>query len=509
MKEGARGEPCGSPTTRPYASPAVEHSEAAQVAALVGAFGAALVVLGRGRLLPLAGIALLGVATALLGRSLVGDDDVELLLTTPAGIAVIAAGLAAAVLIALPLVHFPEATPVALLAVAPFRIPVELGDEEAFLLLPLYLVLAGSVLALAYRVLRGEVPVAIPRLLGLPLAAFVAFAAVSYLWTHDERQGGIALAFFLFPFVAGFGVVARSPLAAWTPRALAVTLVALGALFAAVGIWQAHTRTLFFSRDLEVANAYTTWFRVTSLFKDPSLYGRYLVVPIAVLLVLLWLRRGRPVEWVVIAAAIAFLFVGLYFSYSQSSFVALFVVTFAIALVGAGRRLRVVLVACAAAATLAAAGVAAQAVDGESAREITSGRSRLVEITLDAFRVNPVVGVGIGGQAQASAEANGRRSARRSASHTTPLTVLAELGVAGFALYGWVLGATAWALVLVTRQRRVLGLGLAAIFLVLFVHSLLYAGFFEDPLTWGVLGLAAAALASSSAPSPAPERLAH
>jgi hypothetical protein len=77
------------------------------------------------------------------------------------------------------------------------------------------------------------------------------------------------------------------------------------------------------------------------------------------------------------------------------------------------------------------------------------------------------------------------------------LTVLAELGIAGFALYAWVLGAAAWALVLVTRRRRLLGLGLAAVLSVLFVHSLLYAGFFEDPLTWGVLGLTAAVLASS------------
>jgi O-antigen ligase len=310
--------------------------------------------------------------------------------------------------------------------------------------------------------------------------------------------------------VAGFGVVARTPLAAWLPRALAITLVALGALFAAVGLWQAHTRTLFFARDLEVANAYTTFFRVTSLFKDPSLYGRYLVVPIAVLLVVLLFRRGKTVDWVLIAALVAFLFAGLYFSYSQSSFVALFVVTFAIAVVGSGRRLRLVLAACALAATLAAAGFAAAAVEGQSAKEVTSGRSRLVEITLDAFRVNPAVGVGIGGQPIASARENGRRTSRRSASHTTPLTVLAELGVVGFGLYAWLLGATAWALWLVTRRRRILGLGLAAVLSVLFVHSLLYAGFFEDPLTWGVFALTAAVLGTApETTSPQPKRLAH
>ena len=127
----------------------MEHSDAAQVAALVGALGAAFVLLGRERVLPIAGLALLGAASALLGRSLVGD--VELLLTSPAGIAIIAAGIAAAVLIAAPLTRYPEAAPVALLAVAPFRIPVGLGDEDAFLLLPLYLVLTASVIALASR----------------------------------------------------------------------------------------------------------------------------------------------------------------------------------------------------------------------------------------------------------------------------------------------------------------------------------------------------------------------
>jgi hypothetical protein len=482
----------------------VEHSDAAQIAALMGALGAALVALTRGRAGPLAGFALLGAATALIGRSLVGDDDLELLLTEPTGIGLLTVGGLAAVLLAVPLVRYPAAAPVALLAVAPFRIPVELGDEKAFLLLPLYLVLASCVLALAFTMLRGFVPERPPLFLGLPVAALACFIAISFLWTHDERQGGIALAFFLFPFVAGFAVVARSPLTDWLPRALAATLVALGTLFAGIGLWQAQTRTLFFAPDLEVANAYTSFFRVTSLFKDPSLYGRYLVVPIAVLLVALCLRRGRPVEWGVLAAFVFLLFAGLYFSYSQSSFVALFVVTFAVALFGAGRRLRVLLLAVAAAATLAAAGFAAQAVDGESATEVTSGRSRLVSITLDAFKVNPIVGVGIGGQPRASADENGRRSARRSASHTTPLTVLAELGVVGFALYLVLLGAAAWALLQVARLDRLLGLGLAAVFLVLFVHSLLYAGFFEDPLTWGILGLASAVLTSSRAGQTSP-----
>jgi O-antigen ligase len=479
----------------------VEHTDAAQFAALLGGVGAPLVLLSRGRLrlLVLPGFALLGLGTAGLAWALVGDDDVELLLTEPTGLALLAVGVLAAGLGAIPFVRYPAIVPVAVLAVAPFRIPVELGEEEAFLLLPLYLVLSSTVLALAYRMLRGVRPPELPLLLALPLSAFVAFSALSYLWTWDERAGAIALAFFVFPFTAGLAVVASAPRAAWLTRALLVTLVTLGALFAAIGIWQAQTRTLFFARDVEVANAYTSFFRVTSLFKDPSLYGRYLVVPIAVLLVGILLRRARPVEWIAAAAAIAFLFWGLFYSYSQSSFVALFVVTFAVALVGVGRRLRIVLLVCAIVATLAAGAVAAESVDGRSARDVTSGRSRLVDVTLDAFEARPIAGVGIGGQPRASAEESGRGSPSRNASHTTPLTVLAELGVLGFALYLALLAASAWGLYLLARRERTLAVGLAAVLLALVVHSILYAGFFEDPLTWGVFGLIAAGIASGTA----------
>jgi hypothetical protein len=33
--------------------------------------------------------------------------------------------------------------------------------------------------------------------------------------------------------------------------------------------------------------------------------------------------------------------------------------------------------------------------------------------------------------------------------------------------------------------------GAAAVFLALFVHSLFYSGFFEDPIVWGVMAFAA------------------
>ena len=123
---------------------------------------------------------------------------------------------------------------------------------------------------------------------------------------------------------------------------------------------------------------------------------------------------------------------------------------------------------------------------------------------------HPLAGVGVGSQPLASHnEEHTKLGARKDASHTTPLTVLAELGIVGFAVYAWLLVVAARLLSRVVRERdRALGFCLAASFLVLVLHSLFYSGFFEDPITWGVLGVAAASLvglAVSGDAEPAPE----
>src|SRR2546429_5953269 len=151
-----------------------------------------------------------------------------------------------------------------------------------------------------------------------------------------------------------------------------------------------------------------------------------------------------------------------------------------------------------------AAFVAATAVN-DSARQATSGRTRLARVTWVVFTNHPVLGVGIGGQPQASRdEAKTQLSAKRDRSHTTPLTVAAELGVLGLGVYLALLAGATRLLVLLTRANRAPRLGAAAVFLTLLVHSLFYAGFFEDPIVWGVIGLAAWALLALPHRSPAP-----
>jgi hypothetical protein len=480
----------------------MDGSDAAYLAAILGALGCATLLVFRHRPALVASLAVVGAAEGLLAASVVPADDLRALVGSPLRVAAVVAGaffvLAAAGLLA----RFPAVVPVAVLAAAPFRVPVTLGDQEAFLLVPLYAVLAAAALALAWRALGAADLPALPGALALPAAAFVALSGISLLWTDDLRAGTIELLFFLFPFAVLVVCVGRGPFAPWLPRALVATVAALASVFAGIGLWQQWSGQLFFAPDLEVANAYTTYFRVTSLFKDSSLYGRELVVAVVVLLAVLWLGRLRL--WLG-AALIGFLFAGLYFSYSQSSMAALVVAVLAVSFLAADRVSRIVLAAGVLAVAASSAVLLATSVRDDSLQRLTSGRSSLVSTSTDVFVSHPVAGVGVGAQPLASrGESGGRRETERNASHTTPLTIAAELGALGLVAYAALLLGAARLLLAALRCERALGLTLGGVFVALLVHSLVYSGFFENPVTWGVLALAAAATDAARRPSEAP-----
>jgi hypothetical protein len=479
----------------------MEAADTAQAMAVVGALGAVLALVGRARAPLLAGLVLLAVAEAGLAAAAAGHGLDSLSGIRPATALLGIAALVPLVGLAFVFVSWPFLVTPFVLAAAPFRLPLDIGSEHRFFvavaetgqlgrLLPLYLVLGAAAIALATAMLRGLEPPPLPRIVAWPTAAFLAFASLSLLWSSAVDTGANLLAYFLLPFTLLVAVVARAPFPSWMPRALATIAIALGCLFATIGIWQAATeRLLFFAPKLEVANTYGAFFRVTSLFRDPSLYGRQVVLAAAVLLVCLWLRRIHPL---LAAALLAVLWAGLYFSYSQSSMVALAVVTVAVTL-AAGDRLarRIVLVASVLAVLVAGGFLAAEARD-ESARRVTSDRSRRVDVAAEVFRAHPVAGAGLGSQpTESQARAMRFGPAANFVSHTTPLTVAAELGAVGVALYLALLGSAAVALRDVTRLDRGLGLALGAVLLALVVHSLFYSGFFEDPITWLVLGLGA------------------
>lgn len=482
----------------------MEHQDLAYASAALGAIGAPVLLLARERFGLLAGAAAVSAAELGLGYALV-PGAVSSATGSAARLGLLAAGALAALALAAAFVRFPAAAPVALLVAAPFRFSAGLGGEQASLLLPLYVVLAAATAALVFRAVRGGTVPTAPLALAAPAAALVGLSGISLLWAHDPRAGSIELVFFYFPFAALFAVVARTALAAWSGRALAGALIGLTAILAVVGIVQSLTHTAFLAKEgVEYSNAYTSYFRVTSLFEDPNVYGRHLVLGIAVLLALVWLER---VGLVLGLGLIALLAAGLHASYSQTSFAAVFAAVLAIGLLAGDRQTRVVLTTSVVVVGVVGAVLFVSLTDGTSARRVTSDRLPLARVTAPVYVKHPFVGVGVGSQPLASREEEGaRRQKNRNVSHTTPLTVAAELGTVGLLAYLAFLAGLGWAILHAWRRNRALGLALAGCTVALVVHSIFYGAFFEDPFLWGTAALAAAAPSALPRPAPAPAR---
>ncbi len=484
-------------------------------AALVGSVGTLAFLLGRSRLLVAAGLLALGVAGALVAQDLL-PDGIEL--GSAVGLAALAVGAPLLALLAVLFVHRPAVLVPAVVGTAWLRWPFEIDTTDGLSiglgeagslgrLVPLYAVVAAAGIALLWRLARGEEPSVLPPVFAVPAALLSGLTILSLVWAYDPAAAEDRLVFFVLPFVCVLGLVARTPWQPWLPRVLAVEAVALAVLFAAVGLVESWTRTLiFYDPKVAVANEFTSYFRVTSLFADPSIYARHVALAIVVLVVCLWLGRIGVLAG---AALIAFLFAGIYVSYSQSTMVALAAAVCLVTFLAADARTRRIITVTA--AVLVVAGVAAfgaLVAAGYDPERLTSTRSTLVADTWRVFETHPIEGVGLASQPAASRDlTDGPRSARRNVSHTAPLTVAAELGIVGVALYAAFIAGAFLLLLRVRARDEALGLALLGVGTVLFVHSLSYGVFFDDPLVWAVLGIGAAAAGPGEAVLRAPAAL--
>ena len=294
----------------------------------------------------------------------------------------------------------PAALPVAVAAVLPFRVPATIGGETANLLVPLYgVIAAGAVAALVDR--RGDDagPARAPGVLTLErlLFGFVALYALQATYSSDLSQAVQNVAFFYIPFGILYLLLVRAP---WTPRLVAACLVVLAALallFCAVAFLQEATQHVFINDKLKVSNTYNTYFRANSLFFDPNIFGRFLVVvTLLVAAVAAWGSDRRQVRAAI--GVVVVLWAGLLTTLSQSSFGALLVGLVVLA-AARGRSRRAAAVAAGAmvitAAVLVAAAPGVLRLDPEQAgsvRKATSGRSELVQGAVDLFADRPALG---------------------------------------------------------------------------------------------------------------------
>ena len=458
-------------------------------------------------------------ALALCPLLVIGDQwhsaEVEALRDEPARAALLAllatGGCAALVVLFL---RLPRAVPLAVVATLPFRVPIHAGGEESNLLAPLYVVLAAAVIAAAITSRaaadadpRAGVPAAVLWLERM-LALFVVAYAFQALYSEDFSNAVKSACFFLVPFSVLFALMRDLRWDRPLLRAALIIIVAEALLFALVGFVELAVRELLWNPEVITSNEFHVYFRVNSLFWDPNVFGRYLALALVVLAaVVLWTRDRRQLG--IAAGVAAILFAALTLTYSQSSHVALLAGLATLAALRWSFRWTAALAVLAVAAAVAV--VVASGVSLDELNKDTGGREGLVTGGLDLFADRPLWGYGSGAFSEAFIRHVVGAVPPVSESHNEPITVAAEQGLAGLAVFIALLVAAFAALAYRLRESMP-GFGAAgpgdvaraavlAAFVALLVHTLSYAGFFEDPMGWLLLAVGAA-LTTASARSP-------
>ncbi|MBS1863718.1 MAG: O-antigen ligase family protein [Actinobacteria bacterium] len=473
-----------------------------------------------------------------------------------AGVAVVV-GVILVVALAYVFRRWPVALPLAVIGLLPFRIPLESGGESANLLVPLYVVIAAGVLA---AVVSPDPPPGERRLAWLPkaLAAFVFLYALQALYSDEFSKALQEICFFMIPFTLVYGLLREVEwdrrLLVWALGLIAAEATA----FVVVGSVEYLSRSLFWNEAVIRSNEFHTYFRVNSMFWDPNIYGRYLsLVLVVVTAVMLWIRRpsgnprarlaapdtlrgasssvaqmavpfGRPASYPrsvrpspaahadsrtdakerrafwTLTAAMLVLWLGLAQTFSQSSFVALLAgLAMLAALRWSWRWTLAVTIVGVIGGALVVLLVGGKSITPDRLNVDFSGRGHLISGGAELFSERPLWGYGSGSFQHAYSDHH--KGEPVTISHTEPVTVAAEQGLIGLVVYVtlvlvalWTMGAGLWARgpdrgpphVFIARTA------VLAAFVALLVHTMAYAGFFQDPITWVLMAIGASLAAS-------------
>jgi O-antigen ligase/polysaccharide polymerase Wzy-like membrane protein len=405
----------------------------------------------------------------------------------------------------------PVLLPLAIVFAIPFRVPLHAGGDTANLLVPLYLVIAAAVVATLLRDWNDPPTVHAPRALAYVLAAAVVLYALQALYSDDFSKGLQNVCFFFVPFTVAYRLLREVE---WDRRLLRWVLIVVGveaAAFVLVGSIEYLTGSLFWNDQIIRSNEFHTYFRVNSIFWDPNVYGRYLaLVTVIATAALLW-ARTREAFWL-LSGLILVLWIGLVPTFSQSSFLALLAGLAVLAAIRWSWRW-----------TLAAVGVGlvgavlvvllvggSGKITSDRLNVDLSGRGSLVSGGVDLFAGRPVQGYGSGSFQAAYRNHRANKDAPVTVSHTEPVTVAAEQGILGLAVYIaliaialWTLGKGLWSARTVPPTALAARAAVLAAFVALLIHTLAYAGFFEDPITWVLLAVGASLAHAQAGDDPA------
>lgn len=473
---------------------------------IVAAASAAAILLPPGRPRSLLMVLAIGLFPVLIFGDQWHTAQIVDLRDSPDRIAALAVG-AAAVVAALALLfrRWPILMPLAIIFALPFRVPLHAGGDTANLLVPLYLVIAAAVVATLLRDWSDPPAGHAPRPLAWMLAAVVVLYALQALYSADFSKGLQNVCFFIVPFTVAYRLLREVE---WDARLLRWVLIVVGAeaaVFVAIGSVEYVTHSLFWNDQIIRSNEFHTYFRVNSVFWDPNVYGRYLaLVTVIVTAAMLW-ARTREAFWL-LSGLIVVLWIGLVPTFSQSSLLALLAGLALLAAIRWSWRWTLAAVA----AGLVGAVLVVLLVGGSGKFTFDrlnvdlSGRGNLISGGAELFAERPIWGYGSGSFQSAYRDHRENKDTPVTVSHTEPVTVAAEQGLIGLLAYLalvlvalWTLGKGMWG----SRPAGPAAAARAAVlaaFVALLVHTLAYAGFFEDPITWVLLAVGASLAGASS-----------
>ena len=354
--------------------------------------------------------------------------------------------------------------------------------------------------------LRGQTRLRkLPKPLVLALVVVVCLYALQTIYSPDAAFAARNVGFFLIPFAILFSLLAE---ATWDRRLLRLALcvlVAEGLILALIGIGQFADQHIFWNPKLETSNDFHFYFRVNSVFWDPNIYGRYIVLTILLATTTLLWAANRVLAFA-LAGAVAIAFAGLLFAFSQTSFLALFAGL--VVLVALRWSFRWTAIAALLVVVVAGAGLLIRSSSSGSGSLNTEGHGTLVSGGLKLARHRPLYGYGSASFSKEFAREENVPPGDTTISHSEPVTVAAEQGAIGVIAYLGLLAAALWTL-LAGMRRMAPGLGapfrslaegdrveltparigIATAFCALLVHTIGYAAYLTDPLTWALLAV--------------------
>jgi hypothetical protein len=429
----------------------------------------------------------------------------------------ILAGIAGLVLGAALMLRWPILLPLLVIATLPFRVRLHVtGGDAVNLLVPLYVVIGSGVLATVVDTVRGQTRLRrLPKPLVLALVVVICLYALQTIYSPDVAFAARNVGFFLVPFAILFSLLAE---ATWDRRLLRLALCVLlaeGLILALIGIGQFADQHIFWNGKLETSNQFHFYFRVNSLFWDPNIYGRYLVLTILLATTTLLWAANRVLAFA-LAGAVAIAFAGLLFAFSQTSFLALFAGL--VALVALRWSFRWTAIGAVLLVVLVGAGLLIRSSSSSSGSLNTEGHGTLVSGGLKLARHRPLYGYGSASFSKEFAREENVPPGDTTISHSEPVTVAAEQGAVGVIAYLGLLATALWTLIAgMRRMAPGLGapfrsladgdrveltparIGIAAAFCALLVHTIGYAAYLTDPLTWALLAVGGVLAAEAGA----------